>query len=146
MKKIASQITATENHNFKNTFVKHKKSIFTMKSNISAVQGALQLLAYGAVLGGSLFATHAMGQTNASMPRDNSAQAQFDAGGKAVTAERAQVNGPRVSYRRIDGISLSASNSNLPVTADEGLWRESLGLPIGSKILLSVSAAQENLS
>ena len=142
MKKLASQITSVENRNLKNTFVKHKESIFSMKSNISAVQGALQLLTYGVVLGGSLFATHAMGQANASMPRDNPAQAQFDAVGKSVATGRVELNGPRVSYRRIDGIGLSSSNSALPVTADEGLWRESLGLPIGSKILLSVSAAQ----
>jgi len=142
MKKPASPMIAIDNLNLKNAFVKRKESIFIMKSSISAVHGALHLLACGAVLSGSLFVTQAVGQTNGSTPRENPAQAQFDAGGKAVTVGWAQTNGASVSYRRIDGIGLSSSNSNLPVTADEGLWRESLGLPIGSKILLSVSAAQ----
>ena len=142
MKKLACQIGGVKNHNTENTFVNRKESIPIMKSNTSLVHGALQSLAYGAVLSGSLFVTHASGQTNGSTPRDNPALVQFDAGGKAVAATQAQLGGSRVSYRRIDGISLSSSNSNLPVTADEGLWRESLGLPIGSKILLSVSSAQ----
>lgn len=47
-----------------------------------------------------------------------------------------------VAFRRIDGVPLSSANSNLPVAADEGLWRSSKGLPVGSKILLSLSAAQ----
>ena len=118
MRKLAPQMIAIDNHNLKNAFVKRKESLFIMKSNISAVHGALQLLACGAALSGSLFVTQAVGQTNNSTPRDNPAQAQFDAGGKAVTVGRAQTNGSSVSYRRIDGISLSSSNSNLPVTAD----------------------------
>jgi outer membrane protein OmpA-like peptidoglycan-associated protein len=142
MKKFAHQTVTAENRQFKNTFVKHKESIFIMKSNIKAMQGALQLLTFGAVLSGGLFTTQVIAQGNTSMPRENPTQAQFDAGGKSVAVGGIKANGPSVSYRRIDGVSLSSSNSNLAVTADEGLWRESLGLPIGSKILLSVSAAQ----
>ncbi|KNZ32453.1 MAG: hypothetical protein AD742_11930 [Methylibium sp. NZG] len=46
-----------------------------------------------------------------------------------------------VAFRRIDGVPLSSENSNLPVAADEGLWRRSRGLPEGAKLLMSVSAA-----
>ena len=45
-----------------------------------------------------------------------------------------------VAFRRIDGVPLSSANSDLPVAADEGLWRTSKGLPEGTKILMSVSA------
>ncbi len=47
-----------------------------------------------------------------------------------------------VAFRRIDGVPLSSENSNLPVAADEGLWRRSKGLPEGTKLLMSVSAAK----
>lgn len=47
-----------------------------------------------------------------------------------------------VAFRRLDGVLLSSENSNLPVAADEGLWRTSKGLPEGAKILMSVSAPQ----
>jgi hypothetical protein len=47
-----------------------------------------------------------------------------------------------VAFRRIDGVQLSSENSNLPVAADEGLWRRSKGLPEGTKLLMSVSAAK----
>jgi outer membrane protein OmpA-like peptidoglycan-associated protein len=119
-----------------------KKSIFTMKSNIKAMHYALQLLAYGAALSGGLFVKQVNAQANTSAPRENPTQAQFDTGGKAVAIGTMQSGGASVAYRRIDGVNLSSSNSNLAVTADEGLWRESLGLPIGNKILLSVSASQ----
>jgi outer membrane protein OmpA-like peptidoglycan-associated protein len=142
MKKFCSLTDATQNNLLKNTLVSHKKSIFIMKSNIKALQSAVQLLTYGAVLGGSIFANQASAQGNTSTPGENPSQARFDAGGKSVAVGSMKASGSSVSYRRIDGVSLSSSNSNLAVTADEGLWRESLGLPIGSKILLSVSAAQ----
>jgi hypothetical protein len=61
---------------------------------------------------------------------------------KTIPFAQAAINGERTSFRRIDGVPLSSTNSNLPVAADEGLWRESKGLPIGSKILLSVSDAK----
>ena len=142
MKKTSSLIVLTQNCLSKNTFVNHKESIFIMKSNIKALQSAVQLLTCGAVLGGSLFAAHANAQGNTSIPIDNLGQSQFDAIGKATVVGKIQTAGSSVAFRRIDGIGLSSSNSNLAVTADEGLWRESLGLPFGSKILLSVSAAQ----
>jgi hypothetical protein len=47
-----------------------------------------------------------------------------------------------VAFRQTDGsdlAALSSKNSNLPVAADLGLWNESKGLPVGSKILLTVS-------
>ena len=47
-----------------------------------------------------------------------------------------------VAFRRVDGVALSSANSNLPVSADEGLWRSSKDLPAGSQILLTVSAAK----
>jgi outer membrane protein OmpA-like peptidoglycan-associated protein len=137
-----NQIAYVKNDNLENTFVNCKKSSFNMKSNISVIQSALHTLAYGAVLSGSLFAPYAIAQTSASMLKDLPLQAELNSIGKTVAVDRARLSGSGVAYRRIDGIGLSASNSNLPVTADEGLWRESLGMPIGSKILLSVSAAQ----
>ncbi len=50
-----------------------------------------------------------------------------------------------VVFKNTDGSDLDILNSNnsrLPVAADLGLWGESKGLPIGSKILLSVSDAK----
>ncbi len=50
-----------------------------------------------------------------------------------------------VVFKNSDGSDLDILNSNnsrLPVAADLGLWGESKGLPVGSKILLSVSNAQ----
>jgi hypothetical protein len=47
-----------------------------------------------------------------------------------------------VAFKQTDGAdltALSSQNSHLPVAADLGLWSESKGLPVGSKILLSVS-------
>ena len=142
MKKISSLTGFAQNNLFKNTFAGHKKSIFIMKSNIKALHSAMQLLTYGAVLGGGMFVSQANAQGNTSTPLENPSQSQLDTAGKTIAVGRIQTAGSSVAYRRIDGVSLSSANSNLPVTADEGLWRESLGLPLGSKILLSVSAAQ----
>jgi hypothetical protein len=61
---------------------------------------------------------------------------------KAIPFTQAAINGERIAFRNMDGVALSSSNSNLPVAADEGLWRESKGLPVGSKILLSLSDAK----
>jgi hypothetical protein len=61
---------------------------------------------------------------------------------KSIPFSQAAINGESTSFRNINGVPLSSSNSNLPVAADEGLWRESKGLPFGSKILLSVSDAK----
>lgn len=50
-----------------------------------------------------------------------------------------------VVFKNADGSDLDVLNSNnsrLPVAADLGLWGESKGLPLGSKILLSVSDAK----
>jgi outer membrane protein OmpA-like peptidoglycan-associated protein len=142
MKKMSKSFVAVSSRSLKGTFVNRKESSFIMKSNINAVCSAVQLLSYGIVLGGSLIATQASAQGNTSTPGQNPTQAQFDQGGKSIATGVLQAPASGVAYRRIDGISLSTSNSNLPVSADEGLWRESLGLPLGSKILLSVSSAQ----
>ena len=50
-----------------------------------------------------------------------------------------------MAYRSTDGAdlgSLTSGNSNLPVAANLGLWQQSKGLPIGTKLLLSVSDAK----
>jgi hypothetical protein len=50
-----------------------------------------------------------------------------------------------IVFKNSDGSELDILNSNnsrLPVAADLGLWGESKGLPVGSKILLSVSDAK----
>ncbi len=83
-------------------------------------------------------------------------QAQNATGGAVTMPEQAQQANAKghalgnaklpdnegVAFRRIDGVPLSSANSNLPAAADEGLWRTSKGLPDGSKILLSLSAAK----
>jgi hypothetical protein len=56
-----------------------------------------------------------------------------------VPATAAEIDGDAVAFRVVDGGTLNRSNSALPVAADEGLWRQSLGLPIGSRIRLHVS-------
>ena len=56
-----------------------------------------------------------------------------------VPPTAAEVDGDAVAFRVVDGGTLNRSNSALPVAADEGLWRQSLGLPIGSRIRLHVS-------
>jgi outer membrane protein OmpA-like peptidoglycan-associated protein len=121
----------------------HYPSKFTIKPSVVAAHSVLQTFACGFVLSGCFIVAPAWGQGNTSMSGANPGQAQFDVGGKTVPVNA--MNLPvqaGVAYKRMDGIALSAANSNLPVTADEGFWRESLGLPIGSKILLSVSAGQ----
>ncbi len=123
--------------------VNQPESEFIIKPSVAAVQNVLQTLTYGFVLSGCFMVAPAWGQGNTSMPGLSPGQAQFDNGGKTVpTNVMLQPVKAGVAYRRIDGIALNAANSNLPVTADEGFWRESLGLPLGSKILLSVSAGQ----
>jgi hypothetical protein len=50
-----------------------------------------------------------------------------------------------VQFKNTDGSDLEAltsRNSNLPPAADLGLWGQSKGLPVGSKMLLSVSDAK----
>jgi hypothetical protein len=142
MKTSASSLVKAANQLSMKAIVNSNESLFIMKANVKSLHSALQVITYGAVLSGSLVINQATAQNNISAPGQNPAQAQFDAGGKAVALGVFNAPTSGVSYRRMDGVNLSASNSNLPVTADEGLWRESLGLPIGSKILLSVSAAQ----
>lgn len=142
MKTPASSLDKAANEISMKAILNSNESIFIMKANVKTLHSALQVMTYGALLSSSLVINQAAAQSNMSAPGQNPAQAQFDAGGKTVVP--GVINAPKsgVSYRRLDGVNLSASNSNLPVTADEGLWRESLGLPIGSKILLSVSSAQ----
>jgi hypothetical protein len=53
----------------------------------------------------------------------------------------ADTAGAPVAFREVSSGTLNSRNSNLPVAADEGLWRRSKGLPIGSRIHLHVSAA-----
>ncbi len=42
-------------------------------------------------------------------------------------------------FRAVTPPGLSSVNSHLTVSADEGLWRQSKGMPIGSKLLMSVT-------
>ena len=120
MKKLNKRFINAANCTLTDTFVNRKESSFIMKSNINAVCSAVQLLTYGVVLGGSLLATQANAQGNVSTPGQNPLQAQFEQGGKSASAGALAVPISGVAYRRIDGISLSTLNSNLPVTADEG--------------------------
>jgi hypothetical protein len=59
----------------------------------------------------------------------------------SVPTAQAEVAGNAVLFREVTGGTLNSSNSNLPVAADEGLWRRSKGLPIGDRIHLRVSDA-----
>ncbi|MEY4537495.1 MAG: hypothetical protein RJB10_204 [Pseudomonadota bacterium] len=63
-----------------------------------------------------------------------------------ITSPVASVCGTAgVVFKNPDGSNLDILNSNnsrLPVAADLGLWGESKGLPLGSKILLTVSDAK----
>ena len=59
----------------------------------------------------------------------------------SVPTAQAEVAGNAVLFREVTGGVLNSSNSNLPVAADEGLWRRSKGLPIGDRIHLHVSDA-----
>ena len=59
-----------------------------------------------------------------------------------VPATSAPCSASGVTFRQTDGqdlVSLTSGNSNLPVSADLGLWNQSRGLPLGAKILLTVS-------
>ena len=61
----------------------------------------------------------------------------------SLTNSACVING--VTFKNTDGSDLerlNSNNSHLPVAADLGLWGESKGLPVGSKILLSVSDAK----
>ena len=59
----------------------------------------------------------------------------------SVPTAPATVAGSAVLFREVSGGVLNSANSNLPVAADEGLWRRSRGLPIGDRIHLHVSDA-----
>jgi outer membrane protein OmpA-like peptidoglycan-associated protein len=142
MKTPTSSLVKTAHQISTKAIVNSNESVFIMKPSVKSLRNALQTMTYGALLSSSLVVNHAHAQNNISTPGQNPVQAQFDTGSKTLAFGVFNAPTSHVSYRRIDGVNLSASNSNLPVTADEGLWRESLGLPVGSKILLSVSAAQ----
>lgn len=104
------------------TMIKTAKSI-TRKPVATAV---LALMAAG--FAGQMFA-----QTTSGIPQ------------VAVAASGTSCGKTGVIFKNADGSDLDALNSNnshLPVAADLGLWGESKGLPIGSKILLSVSDAK----
>jgi hypothetical protein len=58
-----------------------------------------------------------------------------------VPIAAAEVAGSPVLFRTVSGGVLNSANSNLPVAADEGLWRRSKGLRIGDRIRLHVSDA-----
>jgi hypothetical protein len=42
-------------------------------------------------------------------------------------------------FRAVQPVGLSSINSHLTVSADEGLWKQSKGMPLGSKLLMSVT-------
>jgi hypothetical protein len=58
-----------------------------------------------------------------------------------VPIAAAEIAGNAVTFREVSTATLNSQNSGLPVAADEGLWRRSKGLPIGSRIRLKVSEA-----
>lgn len=61
---------------------------------------------------------------------------------ETVATAPAEVDGANVAYLVVAGGTANSANSNLPVAADEGLWRRSKGLPIGDRIRLHVSAGK----
>jgi hypothetical protein len=60
----------------------------------------------------------------------------------SVPIAPADVAGNGVIFRPVEGGVLNRYNSALPPAPDEGLWRESRGLPIGARIHLHVAAAK----
>jgi len=59
-----------------------------------------------------------------------------------VPIAAADIDGSAVAFRPVNGGTLNRFNSDLSVAADEGLWRQSKGLPIGNRIKLHVSDAK----
>jgi hypothetical protein len=60
----------------------------------------------------------------------------------AKTVDSSACNTAGVAFKTPEGVfvdGLTSQNSNLPVSADLGLWGQSKGLPLGANILLSVS-------
>jgi hypothetical protein len=60
----------------------------------------------------------------------------------ARTVDASACNTAGVAFKTPEGVfvdGLTSQNSNLPVSADLGLWGQSKGLPLGANILLSVS-------
>ncbi len=58
------------------------------------------------------------------------------------TVDASACNTAGVAFKTPEGVfvdGLTSQNSNLPVSADLGLWGQSKGLPLGANILLSVS-------
>jgi hypothetical protein len=100
----------------------------------------LRALAGTALAAGALWAPAHPAKAQASQ----AAQTRAPETAKAIDPAAANIENAAagVAFRRIDGVPLSSENSNLPVAADEGLWRSSKGLPEGAKILMSVSAAK----
>jgi hypothetical protein len=110
----------------------------------TAVMTLVQALGVGLLgMGAAGHMTVAQAQPAVSTPGEAPASALLESSsGKTVKPSTMIAAGPRVAYRSIEGIALSSATSNLPVSADEGLWRESLGLPVDAKLLMSASAAQ----
>jgi uncharacterized repeat protein (TIGR01451 family) len=61
---------------------------------------------------------------------------------ETVPIAAATIDGSAAAFRAVEGGNLDRFNSNLPVAADEGLWRQSKGLPVGSHISLHVADAK----
>jgi hypothetical protein len=88
-------------------------------------------------------ATAPAAQASEQLPKQNTISAdQVKSIVSSNTPTTAACAATGVAFRQTDGSDLALltnKNSNLPVTADLGLWNESKGLPVGAKILLTVS-------
>jgi hypothetical protein len=71
-----------------------------------------------------------------------SAQAQTESSvltEKSVPIDKAEASSSAI-FRPFAAPNVSSINSHLTVSSDEGLWRSSFGLPVGSKVLMAVSS------
>ena len=104
-------------------------TMITIAKNIALKPVAIAILA--------LMTAGFTSQLSAQTTTDNKVESASPASASCGTAG--------VVFKTADGSDLDVLNSNnsrLPVAADLGLWGESKGLPVGSKILLSVSDAK----
>ena len=131
-----------------NTSTTYSKRVSQMEKqanvlNIAKTKNSKANFLAFAFLGGMAIAN---AQTT-NIPADQKGQQQTSA--TDVRANSAFVKAPTIVYRQMSGEDLSLQNTLYVSGINERLWRDSLGLTKGSKILLSASSSRapaDNLS
>jgi hypothetical protein len=122
-----------------NTFIKNQAETFELSSTMITIakKRALKPVATAiSVMIAASFSMQALSQTATDTKVDTN---------NATATSNPVCGTSGVVYKNSDGSDLDLLNSNnsrLPVAADLGLWGESKGLPVGSKLLLTVSDAK----